>query len=53
MVIFSLVAFVLLYGVLMAADVYLLAKYARKGVPAEAESASSVDEQSSALAAAN
>ncbi|MGD8473234.1 MAG: cytochrome ubiquinol oxidase subunit I [Anaerolineae bacterium] len=53
MVIFSLLAFVLLYGVLMAADVYLLAKYARKGVPAEAESASSVDEQSSALAAAN
>jgi len=51
MVIFSLVAFVLLYGVLMVADVYLLAKYARKGVQAEA--ASSMDEQQSALAAAN
>jgi hypothetical protein len=37
----------------MVADVYLLAKYARKGVPAEGESASSVDEQPPALAAAN
>jgi cytochrome d ubiquinol oxidase subunit I len=53
MVIFSLVAFALLYGALMVADVYLLAKYARKGVQAEAETESSVDEQSSALAAAN
>jgi cytochrome d ubiquinol oxidase subunit I len=53
MVIFSLVAFALLYGALMVADVYLLAKYARKGVQAEAESESPLDEQSSALAAAS
>jgi len=29
MVLFSVIGFLLLYGVLMAADVYLLAKYAR------------------------
>jgi cytochrome d ubiquinol oxidase subunit I len=35
---FSLAAFTLVYGVLMAADVYLLAKYARAGThPAEPE----------------
>jgi cytochrome d ubiquinol oxidase subunit I len=40
-VLFSLVAFTLLYGVLMAADVYLLAKYAKAGLagPASAEPA--------------
>lgn len=53
MVIFSLSAFALLYGVLMVADVFLLAKYARKGVPAEAEGESSPDEPASALAAAS
>jgi cytochrome d ubiquinol oxidase subunit I len=53
MVIFSLVAFALLYGVLMAADVFLLAKYARKGVPAETEAESPTDEPASVLAAAN
>jgi cytochrome bd ubiquinol oxidase subunit I len=37
---FSLVTFALLYGVLMAADVYLLAKYA-KGEPGQAEQPSS------------
>jgi cytochrome d ubiquinol oxidase subunit I len=31
-VLFSLVAFTLLYGVLMAADVYLLDKYAKAGL---------------------
>jgi cytochrome d ubiquinol oxidase subunit I len=40
-VLFSLVAFTLLYGALMAADVYLLAKYAKAGLkepePDEAE----------------
>jgi cytochrome d ubiquinol oxidase subunit I len=53
MVIFSLVAFALLYGALMVADVYLLAKYGRKGVQAETEAESTLDEQSSALAAAD
>ncbi len=53
MVIFSLVAFALLYGALMVADIYLLAKYARKGVQVEAETESPLDEQSSALAAAS
>ncbi len=33
-VLFSLVAFTLLYGALMAADVYLLAKYAKAGLKA-------------------
>jgi cytochrome d ubiquinol oxidase subunit I len=31
-VLFSLVAFTLLYGALMAADLYLLAKYAKAGI---------------------
>jgi cytochrome d ubiquinol oxidase subunit I len=53
MVIFSLSAFALLYGALMAADVFLLTKYARGGVPAESEAESSPDEPTSALAAAN
>jgi cytochrome d ubiquinol oxidase subunit I len=34
-VLFSLLTFTVVYGVLMAADVYLLAKYARKGVNGE------------------
>jgi cytochrome d ubiquinol oxidase subunit I len=51
MVIFSLLAFTLIYGVLMAADIYLLAKYARRGTEAKAEESPS-DEISSALAAA-
>jgi cytochrome d ubiquinol oxidase subunit I len=53
MVVFSLVAFVLLYGAAMAADIYLLVKYGRKGVPAEAEAESSSDERASAAAAAS
>ncbi len=53
MVVFSLVAFALLYGAAMVADIYLLVKHGRKGVPAEAEAESSSDERSSALAAAN
>ncbi len=53
MVIFSLAAFALLYAALMIADVYLLVKYGRKGVPAEAKAESPPDERSSALAAAN
>ena len=31
----SLVGFVLIYGVLMGFDVYLLAKYAKAGLPAD------------------
>ena len=46
MVLFSLLAFTVVYGVLMGVDVYLLTKYARKGT----ETAS---EESSALAAAH
>jgi cytochrome bd ubiquinol oxidase subunit I len=33
-VLFSLIAFALLYGALMAADVFLMAKFARAGLPA-------------------
>jgi cytochrome d ubiquinol oxidase subunit I len=37
-VLFSLVAFTLVYGTLMVADIYLLAKYAKAGIkPPEAE----------------
>jgi cytochrome d ubiquinol oxidase subunit I len=36
-VLFSLVLFTLLYGVLMIADVYLLAKFARKGPASDQE----------------
>ena len=53
MVVFSLVAFALVYAALMIADIYLLTKYARKGVPAEAEAESPSDERSSAPAAAS
>ena len=53
MVVFSLVVFALLYGALMAVDIYLLAKYARQGVAAEAGAESPSDERSSAPAAAN
>jgi len=43
MVLISLVLFTLVYGLLMVADVYLLAKYARKGAGSESvESAQSV-----------
>lgn len=34
---FSLLAFTLIYGVLMAVDIYLLARYARKGTAVEDE----------------
>jgi cytochrome d ubiquinol oxidase subunit I len=50
MVVFSLVAFALLYGAAMVADIYLLVKYGRKGVEADAESPP--DEKESAVAAA-
>ena len=53
MVVFSLVAFALLYAALMVADIYLLVKYSRKGVPAEAGAESPSDERSSAMAAAD
>jgi len=53
MVVFSLVAFALLYGALMVADLYLLFKYARKGVPAEAGVESSPTDKAPAVAAAN
>jgi len=53
MVVFSLVVFALLYGALMAVDIYLLAKYARQGVATEAGAKSPSDERSSAPAAAN
>jgi cytochrome d ubiquinol oxidase subunit I len=53
MVVFSLVAFVLVYGAAMVADIYLLIKYGRKGVSTESEAESSSDERASAAAAAN
>jgi cytochrome d ubiquinol oxidase subunit I len=53
MVVFSLVAFALLYGAAMVADIYLLVKYGRKGVPTEAEAEPPADEKASAVAAAN
>jgi cytochrome d ubiquinol oxidase subunit I len=53
MVVFSLVAFVLLYGAAMVADIYLMIKYGRKGVSTESEAESSSDERASAAAAAN
>ena len=53
MVVFSLVAFALLYGALMVVDLYLLYKYARKGVPSEAGAESSANDQAPAVAAAN
>jgi cytochrome d ubiquinol oxidase subunit I len=45
MVITSLILFTLVYGVLMAADIYLLAKYARAGptVSSEKEASESTD----------
>ena len=39
MVLFSLLVFTLIYGVLMAVDVYLLVKYARKGTTVEVDAA--------------
>ncbi|NIV34971.1 MAG: cytochrome ubiquinol oxidase subunit I, partial [Anaerolineae bacterium] len=53
MVVFSLVAFVLVYGAAMVADIYLMIKYGRKGVSTESEAESSSDERASAAAAAN
>ena len=53
MVVFSLVAFVLVYGAAMVADIYLLIKYGRKGVSTELEAESTSDERASAAAAAN
>ena len=38
LVFLSLLLFVLVYGALMVANIYLLAKFARKGVAAEGES---------------
>jgi cytochrome d ubiquinol oxidase subunit I len=49
MVVFSLLAFTLVYGALMAVDIYLLAKFGRQGTAIEQETPS--DEQSSAPAA--
>jgi cytochrome d ubiquinol oxidase subunit I len=51
-VLLSLLAFTLIYGALMAVDIYLLAKYARRGTEAEAEE-TPLDKVSSALAASN
>lgn len=51
MVVFSLVAFVLVYGAAMVADIYLLIKYGRKGVSTELEAESTSDERASAAAA--
>ncbi len=42
MVLFSLIGFTALYGVLMVADLYLLTKFAKQG-PAEADAATPVD----------
>ena len=52
-VLFSLLVFTLIYAALMVADVYLLTKYARKGVTVETEAETSSDGESSALAAAS
>ena len=52
MVLLSLLAFVLVYGALMAVDIYLLAKYARRGTGPKSEEAP-LDEGSSALALAS
>ena len=51
MVVFSLVAFVPVYGAAMVADIYLLIKYGRKGVSTELEADSTSDERASAAAA--
>ena len=39
MILFSLIAFTLLYGVLMGVDVFLLKKFATKGIPAGGDAA--------------
>jgi cytochrome d ubiquinol oxidase subunit I len=49
-VLFSLLAFTLIYAALMGVDIYLLAKYARKGVDVEAEAQAPPEEASSTLA---
>jgi cytochrome d ubiquinol oxidase subunit I len=51
-VLFSLLAFTLVYAALMGVDVYLLANYARKGVGAETEAEAPSDETSPTLAVA-
>jgi cytochrome d ubiquinol oxidase subunit I len=52
-VLFSLLAFTLIYAALMGVDIYLLAKYTRRGVGAEAEPESSSEEASSPLVMAS
>jgi len=42
MVAFSLIAFTVIYGVLMVADVYLLAKFGRRGPSAGDETSGEV-----------
>ena len=51
-VLFSLLAFTLMYGVLMGVDIYLLAKYARKGVDGKEEAEAPPEEAASTLAVA-
>jgi cytochrome d ubiquinol oxidase subunit I len=51
MVLFSVLAFTLTYGALMVADIYLLVKFARKGVPTDEDAAT--DEEAPALAIAH
>ena len=48
-VLFSLLTFTLVYAALMGVDIYLLAKYARKGVGAETEAEAPSDETSPTL----
>jgi cytochrome d ubiquinol oxidase subunit I len=50
MVLFSLLAFMLIYALLMGVDIYLLAKYARKGVEVEEKAETPPEEASSTLA---
>jgi cytochrome d ubiquinol oxidase subunit I len=52
-VLFSLLAFTLIYAALMGVDIYLLAKYTRRGVGAEAEPESPSEEASSPLVMAS
>lgn len=50
MVLFSLIGFALIYAILMVADVYLLVKFAKAGIPAEGLSAADTDSATPALA---
>jgi cytochrome d ubiquinol oxidase subunit I len=52
-VLFSLLAFTLIYAALMGVDIYLLAKYARKGVGADTEAEAPSDETPPTLAVAS